>query len=192
MKKVIPVLVITLVSFSYSCKEAKKEVKVVMETPISDMPETKEEKVLVLQLEPKSDSEVKGEVIFTEHEGEVLMIATLTGLTEGEHAIHIHETADCTSADGKSSGGHWNPTFKPHGKWNAETGYHRGDIGNFMAEADGTAVVEFSTEKWCIGCEDATRNIISKAVIVHQGVDDFISQPSGDAGARVSCVGIIK
>ncbi|NND11127.1 MAG: superoxide dismutase family protein, partial [Flavobacteriaceae bacterium] len=31
-----------------------------------------------------------------------------------------------------------------------------------------------------------------KAVVVHQGVDDFVSQPSGAAGARVSCAGIIE
>jgi len=67
-----------------------------------------------------------------------------------------------------------------------------GDIGNFIAAADGTATVEFATEEWCIGCDDATKNIVGKGVIVHQGVDDFTSQPSGAAGARVSCTGIIQ
>jgi Cu/Zn superoxide dismutase len=27
-------------------------------------------------------------------------------------------------------GGHWNPTFKKHGKWGVGE-YHKGDIGNF-------------------------------------------------------------
>ena len=36
------------------------------------------------------------------------------------------------------------------------------------------------------------KNIIGKAIIVHQGVDDYTSQPSGAAGARVSCGGIIE
>jgi Cu-Zn family superoxide dismutase len=71
-------------------------------------------------------------------------------------------------------------------------GFHKGDIGNFTADADGNAIAEFSTDQWCIGCEDENMNILGKAVIVHQGVDDFTSQPSGAAGARVSCTGIIQ
>ena len=121
-----------------------------------------------------------------------MMMAKLTGLTEGEHAIHIHESADCTSDDGKSSGGHWNPTSQPHGKWGDDEGYHKGDIGNFMANAEGEAEVTKTTDEWCIGCEDNSKNVLGKAIIVHEGVDDFTSQPSGAAGTRISCGGIIK
>ena len=116
----------------------------------------------------------------------------MSGLTPGEHAIHIHEKADCSSADGKSTGGHWNPTFAPHGKWGSTEGYHRGDIGNFTADAEGNATVEFSTDEWCLGCGDETKNLIGKGVIVHQGEDDFVTQPTGDAGGRISCAGIIE
>ncbi len=147
---------------------------------------------IAFKMEPKSDSKVAGEVEFTEKDGKVVMKASFSGLTPGEHAIHIHEKADCSAADGTSTGGHWNPTSEPHGKWGASEGYHRGDIGNFTADADGNASVEFSTDLWCLSCGDQTRNITGKAVIVHQGVDDFVSQPSGAAGARVSCTGIIK
>jgi len=52
--------------------------------------------------------------------------------------------------------------------------------------------VTFSTDLWCIGCDDETKNLIGKAIIVHQGEDDLSSQPSGAAGARVSCAGIIQ
>ena len=41
-------------------------------------------------------------------------------------------------------------------------------------------------------CDDETKNILGKAVIVHQGADDFVSQPSGAAGSRISCAGIIN
>jgi len=120
------------------------------------------------------------------------MKATFSGLTPGLHAIHLHELADCSSADGKSTGGHWNPTFEPHGAWGSETGYHKGDIGNFEADERGDAIITFETDQWCIGCDDETKNIIGKAVIVHQGQDDLVSQPSGAAGARVSCAGVIQ
>lgn len=181
----------------FSCKEVKKEASEAKEEMEELMDEaenemTEQDTVVKFMLEPKSDSNVKGEVIFTEDDGEVDMVALLSGLSEGEHAIHIHQTADCTAADGSSAGGHWNPTNEPHGKWGASEGYHKGDIGNFNADAEGNAKVEFSTDEWCIGCDDENKNILGKGVIVHQGVDDYTSQPSGDAGARVSCAGIIE
>ncbi|SDS21518.1 superoxide dismutase, Cu-Zn family [Maribacter dokdonensis] len=181
----------------FSCKEVKKETSEAKEEMEELMDEaenemTEQDTVVKFMLEPKSDSNVKGEVIFTEDDGEVDMVAMLSGLSEGEHAIHIHQTADCTAADGSSAGGHWNPTNEPHGKWGASEGYHKGDIGNFTADAEGNAKVEFSTDEWCIGCDDENKNILGKGVIVHQGVDDYTSQPSGDAGARVSCAGIIE
>jgi Cu-Zn family superoxide dismutase len=43
-----------------------------------------------------------------------------------------------------------------------------------------------------VGCADETKNIVGKALIVHAAVDDFTTQPTGDAGGRVSCGGIIK
>ncbi|WP_299317892.1 superoxide dismutase family protein [uncultured Maribacter sp.] len=181
----------------FSCKEVKKEASEAKEEVEELMDEAKaemndEETVVKFMLEPKSDSDVKGEVTFTQADDEVEMVAMLSGLSEGEHAIHIHQTADCTAADGSSAGGHWNPTNEPHGKWGASEGYHKGDIGNFTADADGNAKVEFETEEWCIGCDDENKNILGKGVIVHQGVDDYTSQPSGAAGARVSCAGIIE
>ena len=197
MKKLQFTCLALTLAISFSCKDAKKNV----ETATDEMEEAKEEMVkeeimetksIKFQMEPKSDSEVSGEVTFTEDNGSVVMKATLTGLTPGEHAIHIHEKADCSSADGKSTGGHWNPTFQPHAKWGSEGGYHKGDIGNFVADASGNATVDFATNEWCIGCDDETKNILGKAVIVHQGVDDYTSQPSGAAGSRVACTGIIQ
>lgn len=149
-----------------------------------------ETKELNLTMEPRSGSKLSGTVTFTQEDGEVMMKAELMGLSEGEHAIHLHENADCSADDGTSAGGHWNPTFEDHGKWGADEGYHKGDIGNFEADADGKATVTFSTDEWCIGCDDEKMNILNKSVIVHDGVDDFTSQPSGDAGTRIGCAEI--
>ena len=149
-------------------------------------------KYISVALNPKSESKVEGKVRFIEEDGVVQMTAKIRGLSKGSHAIHIHENSDCSSTDGTSAGGHWNPTSQPHGAWGSETGYHKGDIGNFTADADGNATVEFSTDQWCIGCDDDTKNIIGKSVIIHAGEDDLTSQPSGAAGARVSCAGIIE
>lgn len=177
-----------------NCKGEKKEEKETIEDTetVAPVVETPEPNTLLLTLNPKNDSNISGKVLFTTSGDIVTMKAKLSGLSEGEHAIHIHEKADCSSADGKSTGGHWNPTLTPHGKWGAAEGYHKGDIGNFIAKADGTAVKEFSTNEWCLGCDDPKKNIVGKAIIVHQGIDDFKSQPSGAAGSRVSCGAIIK
>lgn len=195
MKKLVTLPLALILLSAFSCKEVKKETENAteeMEEAVETVAKEIQVESIKFQMEPKNDSGIAGEVTFTEENGEVRMMASLTGLTEGKHAIHIHEKADCSSPDGKSTGGHWNPTFQPHAAWGAEGGYHKGDIGNFDADSEGNATVEFETSEWCIGCDDETKNIVGKAVIVHQGVDDFTSQPSGAAGARVACTGIIQ
>lgn len=193
MKRISLILIaVFALTMTISCKNEKKETTT--EDTLDTPKETSVKEVIKLQvtLEPKSDSQVKGNAVFTEEDGVVTMVTVLSGLTEGEHAIHLHEKADCSSADGMSSGGHWNPTNQPHGKWGSPDGYHKGDIGNLQADANGNATITFTTDEWCIGCGDANKDIIGKAIIVHEGVDDFVSQPTGDAGGRVSCGGIIE
>jgi superoxide dismutase, Cu-Zn family len=146
---------------------------------------------LTITLEPKSNSTVIGTANFVEKNGFVTFTAKMTGLTAGVHAIHIHEKADCSAVDATSAGGHWNPTFKKHGKWN-EGEHHKGDIGNFTADANGNATITLKTNEWCIGCADETKDILNKAIIVHANPDDFTTQPTGNAGGRIACSGIIR
>jgi len=146
---------------------------------------------LKIALEPKSNTKTEGTVSFSEKDGKVTFTAAISGLTPGVHAIHIHEKADCSSADATSAGGHWNPTFKKHGKW-GQGEYHKGDIGNFTADAKGNGKITLTTDEWCIGCGDATKDVLGKAIIVHQGADDFVTQPTGNAGGRVACTAIIR
>jgi Cu-Zn family superoxide dismutase len=91
-----------------SCKENKKESEPEMndEEMAPAQEEANKSMELVVKLESKSESGVTGNVFFKEANGLVTMTAILNGLTEGTHAIHIHEKADCSAADGTSSGGH--------------------------------------------------------------------------------------
>ena len=148
-------------------------------------------KKINIAFEAKSNSNVAGTATFIEKNGKVTFEAKLSGLKPGIHAIHIHEKSDCSAADGTSAGGHWNPTFKKHGKWGVGE-YHKGDIGNFTADAKGNGSIKITTDEWCIGCGDQTKDILGKGLIVHDGTDDFTSQPAGNAGARVACTAIIK
>ncbi len=161
-------------------------------TQSAETSDVQESKKLTLALEPKSGSNLSGNVVFTEENGEVTITAIIDGLSEGMHAIHLHESADCSAEDGSSAGGHWNPTREKHGEWGASDGYHRGDIGNFKVDANGNGTITMTTDQWCIGCDDNNKNIIGKSVVVHDGVDDFTSQPSGDAGTRVGCGSITE
>ena len=154
-------------------------------------PNTNKVKKIRISLDPKSDSTAEGSVTFTESNGNVKLEAHINGLNAGTHTIHLYEKEDCSSADGKSTKENWNPTFENHGNWGAASGFHRGDVVNFKADASGHGMITFTTDLWCLGCDDDTKNIMGKAVAVYEVQDDFISQPSGDAGARVSCAAVI-
>ncbi len=103
-------------------------------------------------------------------------------------AVHLHEHGDCGD-EGKGAHGHWNPTNEAHGKWGSAA-YHSGDIGNVQLNAEGAGAVTVSSNRWTIGGDDKT-NVLGRAVIVHSGVDDYTTQPTGNAGSRIGC-GVIS
>jgi Cu-Zn family superoxide dismutase len=141
-----------------------------------------------------NDSNISGNISVTSEnisgKSSVTIEAHLFGLKPGENSIHIHEFADCSSIDGLSSGGHWNPTSQPHGKWGNEEGFHLGDIGNFSVDSIGHGMVKFKTDLWCINCSDKDKDLIGRSIVIHNGSDDYISQPSGAAGTRIGCMDI--
>ncbi|MGB3774400.1 MAG: superoxide dismutase family protein [Leeuwenhoekiella sp.] len=192
----IAILTMSAISCKNDAKNSNDNMDATEMDPTSmdqeDMDSEMDVQEITVDMASKSDSNAKGTVTFKQENGEVTMTADFTGLEEGTHAIHLHENADCSAADGTSAGGHWNPTNEKHGKWGDTEGYHKGDIGNFEADANGEGSITFTTDEWSINGEDPNMNIIGKGVIVHQGTDDFTSQPSGDAGARVSCGGIVQ
>jgi Cu-Zn family superoxide dismutase len=151
-----------------------------------------ETKSAIATITAKNSSNAGGTLSFSETNGIVNMTISLSGLTPGnQNAIHIHAIGDCSADDGSSAGGHWNPTNVYHGVWEGGAPYHLGDIGNLVADANGNASFTRETDLWCIDCADENKNIIGKALILHAGFDDFSSQPSGNAGARIGCGEII-
>ena len=196
MKKLGILFTATLILAFVGCKDGKKDADATSDSTemdsSSDQAMKEAPKTISVIMESKSDSGVQGEAFFKEENGVVRMEAKFTGMKPGKHAIHLHEKADCSAADGSSAGGHWNPTHEKHGKWGDATGYHKGDIGNFEANDEGNGKITFETDQWCIGCADENKNILGKSVIVHEGADDYVSQPTGDAGGRVACGGVIE
>ncbi|MDG2446456.1 MAG: superoxide dismutase family protein, partial [Flavobacteriaceae bacterium] len=112
MKPIILTLFTIFFLATSSCIEnEKKETKKTTQVNLS------ENKEIRVQLEPKNNSGAIGKLRFNESKGIVKLEAKFMNLSPGIHAIHLHEKADCSSPDGKSAGGHWNPTFNKHGKW---------------------------------------------------------------------------
>ena len=145
-------------------------------------------KSAVATIAPRSGSEVQGTATFARKGGKVQLTLVLQNLTPGVHAVHLHETGDCSDPEGKSAGAHWNPSAMPHGKWGAPA--HLGDIGNVVADKNGKATFKMTTELWTIG-GSAETNVLGKAVIVHKSEDDFKTQPTGNAGGRIGC-GVVQ
>ena len=131
------------------------------------------------------DSGVTGMAVFTQNGDQITLTAEIQGASPGLHAIHIHAYGDCSAPDGKSAGGHWNPTDVAHGKW-GEGEYHLGDIGNITVGEDGTGRITLTTDLWEIGT-GSDIDVVGKSIIIHADADDFVSQPSGAAGARIGC-----
>jgi len=105
--------------------------------------------------------------------------------------VHVHANGDCGNDGGfgASAGGHWNPSDSSHGLPGAAA-HHAGDLGNVTIAADGTGTSTVTTSTIKLKSGEAL-NPIGKAVIFHQGADDGVTQPTGDAGTRAAC-GIIE
>jgi Cu-Zn family superoxide dismutase len=133
---------------------------------------------------------VNGVVTFEEVDKGVHVVANLTGLTPGKHGFHIHEFGDISSADGSSAGGHFNPTAMPHSMPMSDK-RHAGDMGNIDADTTGSAHLDYIDPAMKLSGE---YSIIGHAVIIHAKEDDFKTQPTGNAGARIGhgVIGIAK
>jgi superoxide dismutase, Cu-Zn family len=137
------------------------------------------------------DTALTGTAEFMQQNGKVKLVLNITSLKMANKsvAVHLHEMGDCGDM-GKMAHGHWNPTNQQHGKWGSSS-FHSGDIGNVSLDASGKGTLELETDLWSIGGDEKT-NILNRAVIVHNGVDDFTTQPTGNAGSRIGCGVITK
>ena len=138
-----------------------------------------------------ADTTVEGTVKFdADSSGKVKMtIDILVPAKAGKSvAVHIHEHGDCGDT-AKMAHGHWNPTNAQHGKWGSAS-FHAGDIGNVKLNGKGKGSLTLTTDLWTLGGQP-DKNILGKSIIVHGGVDDYTTQPSGNAGTRIGC-GVIQ
>ena len=136
------------------------------------------------RLDAASGSAVWGSVSFVETGKGVLVRADVRNLpVGGEFGFHVHEKGDCSSGDGMSTGGHFNPTGKPHGPQAGP--HHAGDMPSLKADASGVARGSFVLDDVTVVAGPAS--VVGRGLIVHKDPDDYKTQPTGNAGARVAC-----
>lgn len=136
-------------------------------------------------LQPTKGNTASGTVIFEQVGDLVKVSGTISGLKPNqEHGFHVHEKGDCSSGDGMSTGGHFNPDAQSHGKHGAGA-HHTGDLPSLIANANGVAELKFESK--LISLKPGANQIIGRGLIVHRDPDDFKTQPTGNAGPRLAC-----
>ena len=140
-------------------------------------------------LQPTKGNKAFGEATFEQAGDKVRVIVFAQGLRpDAEHGFHIHEAGDCSSGDGMSAKGHFNPHGKPHGDpKSAER--HAGDLPSLKAGKDGRARLDVTVDAITLGAGAAS--IVGRGLIIHADPDDYKTQPTGNAGARLAC-GVIR
>jgi len=133
------------------------------------------------------DGKDVGAVELTQTPTGVLLKVSVKGLPSGEHAFHVHAVGKCDPPF-DSAGGHFNPAAKKHGLMASE-GHHAGDMPNLHIPEGGELVVEVLNP--AITLEQGQPNSVfgpnGTAIVIHAGVDDYKTDPAGNAGARIAC-----
>jgi Cu-Zn family superoxide dismutase len=138
----------------------------------------------IASLEPTTGNQARGTVTFRQDGDSVQATATVTGLKPGaQHGFHVHEKGDCSSGDGMSTGGHFNPDAKPHGA--PMSPHHAGDMPALNADSYGTASTSFTLKG--VSVDGGSTSLVGKGLIVHRDPDDYTTQPTGNAGPRIAC-----
>ncbi len=119
--------------------------------------------------------------------GGVKISLTVSGLAPGEHAFHIHSVGKCEGPDFKSAGAHFNPYSKKHGLKNPD-GAHAGDMENIKVGSNGSGKAAVVNKQVTLG--DGPNSLFHEggtAIVIHASPDDNVTDPAGNAGARVAC-----
>jgi len=115
--------------------------------------------------------------------GGVTLRIDASGLPHGVHGIHVHSVGRCDPPDFASAGPHWNPAGRKHGL-NNPLGHHAGDLYNVTVAANGV----LGEAVTIAGASMATLiDADGASLVIHAAADDYVTDPSGNSGARIAC-----
>jgi Cu-Zn family superoxide dismutase len=112
------------------------------------------------------------------------------GLPHGVHGFHVHTVGRCDPPGFDSAGPHWNPAARKHGISNP-AGPHGGDLRNVTVAANGalgeTVTLAGASLTTPPGVPGALLDADGAALVLHAQADDYMTDPSGNSGARIAC-----
>ena len=139
----------------------------------------------VADVQPTKGNTASGTITFTQSGDKVHVAGEVKGLKpDQEHGFHIHDAGDCSSGDGMSAKGHFNPQAKPHAHPSTSE-RHAGDMLALKSDAYGNARVDATLD--IITVAPGPTSVVGRGLIVHASPDDYKTQPTGNAGARLAC-----
>lgn len=128
--------------------------------------------------------DIRGMIYFYEVYRGTLILAEVWGLPHAEgpcpgrfFGFHIHEGGSCLGSDGEDpfagTKGHLNPGDCSHPE-------HTGDLPMLLGNR-GFAWMACYTERFVPG------SILGHTAVIHELLDDFRTQPSGNSGEKIAC-----
>ncbi|MFQ5510464.1 MAG: superoxide dismutase family protein [Candidatus Krumholzibacteriia bacterium] len=132
-----------------------------------------------------------GIATFVESHDGVRIAVNLHDMPEGTHALHIHAAGACEKPGFKTAKGHFNPFDRRHGL-KSPRGAHAGDLLNIVIGKDGTGAALVTAPLVTLG--EGKNSLFQgpgTAIMIHDGPDDYVSDPAGAAGPRIAC-GVIR
>ncbi|MCM3772762.1 MULTISPECIES: superoxide dismutase family protein [Priestia] len=134
-----------------------------------------------------------GEATLSEAKNGVHIKLTAQGLSPGRHGFHIHEIGKCEVPDFKTAGAHFNPFKREHGFKNTK-GPHAGDLPNLEVAPNGKVDTEIFASLVTLqeGKPNSLLDMDGSALVIHDKVDDYTTDPSGNSGDRIVCGVITK
>jgi Cu-Zn family superoxide dismutase len=148
----------------------------------------------IVKVLPVASSAISGTVIFQLWDNALTVSGVISGLmANSQHGMHVHAFGDIRDFDAAANtGSHFElktATGQIHGLFN-NSSRHTGDLGNIQADKNGVAFFNILVPQ-DLGSDVALTLIakpgsaIGRAIILHMLVDDGVSQPSGNSGARI-------
>lgn len=129
---------------------------------------------------------VSGELELIDRNGVIELKLSVRGLPAGQHGVHLHTTGSCNTPDFTSAGGHLNPHGRMHGTLNPQ-GSHLGDLPNLNVGRGGKGSLTARLTGTRAEVWPALFDGDGTAVVIHATADDYLTDPTGNSGARIAC-----